>query len=162
MTDLATDIIRRFADRSLSLATCESITGGVLGALLTTVPGASDVYRGGLITYATDLKCRLAKVDEAHVKRHGVVDGGTALQMAMGARSCCDADWAIATTGVAGPATQEGQDVGTVWIAVAGPGADDGMDQHSEQFHFKGDREEIRAQTAEQAFRMLLRVTDQK
>lgn len=157
--ELATELIEKMTRRSVTLATCESLTGGGLGAAITAVPGASAVFRGAIVTYARDLKTTLAGVDEELVDTEGVVNELTALQMALGAQSRCDADWAIATTGVAGPAETDGQKVGTVWFAVVGPKV--GMSprpQYTELQHFEGDREGIRNQAVEHALGMLLRV----
>ncbi len=156
---LAADVIKKMAHREVTLATCESLTGGGVGAAITTVPGASAVYRGGLITYARDLKSRLAGVDEELIQSEGVVNELTALQMAVGAQSRCLADWGVATTGVAGPTETDGVKVGTVWFAVVGPRV--GMSpppQYTEVRHFEGDREDIRRAATEHVFEMLLRV----
>jgi len=155
----AEKLIKKMTERSVTLATCESLTGGGLGAAITAVPGASAVFRGALVTYARDLKTALAGVDEELVDTEGVVNELTALQMAVGAQSQCDADWAIATTGVAGPTETDGQKVGTVWFAVVGPNV--GMSprpQYTELKHFEGDRESIRSAAIEHALEMLLRV----
>ncbi|HJE50804.1 MAG TPA: CinA family protein [Tessaracoccus flavescens] len=157
--DLDEQVITTMAKRSLTLATCESLTGGWLGAALTSVPGASDVYRGGLITYARDLKSSLAGVDEQLVAEEGVVNELTALQMAFGAQARCGSNWAISTTGVAGPSEIDGVKVGTVWFAVVGPKV--GMSpapQYTELKHFEGDRAAIREAAVDHAFEMLLRV----
>ena len=105
---LAVDVIKKMTQRSVTLATCESLTGGGIGAALTSVPGASAVYRGSLVTYARELKSTLAGVDEELIATEGVVNELTALQMARGAQARCDADWAVATTGVAGPTETDG------------------------------------------------------
>lgn len=155
----ATELIKKMTQRSTTLATCESLTGGGLGAAITAVPGASAVFRGALVTYAKDLKTALAGVDEELVDAEGVVNELTALQMALGAQSQCRADWVIATTGVAGPTETDGQKVGTVWFAVVGPNV--GMSprpQYTELKHFEGDRESIREQAIEHALEMCLRV----
>lgn len=156
---LAADLIKKLTERSVTLATCESVTGGGIGAELTSVPGASKVYRGGLITYARELKHDLAGVDQQLIDREGVVNELTALQMALGAQRRCDADWAVATTGVAGPTATDGVDVGTVWFAVVGPRI--GMSQapkYTETHRFDGDREAVRRAATEHVFEMLLRV----
>ncbi|NLE96543.1 MAG: CinA family protein [Propionibacterium sp.] len=160
MTERAAQVIKQFTNRSITLATCESITGGGIGAALTTVPGASAVFRGGLITYARDLKASLAKVDPRSIAEDGVVNEITAYQMARGARIVCHADWAVATTGVAGPTETDGATVGTVWFAVVGPAM--GMSNppvYTELRHFDGDRESIREQSVDFALAMLLRVS---
>lgn len=156
---LAADLIKKLTQRTVTLATCESLTGGGIGAALTTVPGASQVYRGGLITYARDLKHDLAGVDQELIENEGVVNELTALQMAVGAQRRCNADWAVATTGVAGPTETDGAKVGTVWFAVVGPKM--GMSpapQYTELREFEGDREAIREAATEHAFEMLMRV----
>lgn len=153
------DLIKKLQQRTVTLATCESLTGGGLGAAITSVPGASKVYRGGLITYARDLKHTLAGVDQELIDTEGVVNELTALQMAVGAQRRCEADWAIATTGVAGPTEADGAKVGTVWFAVVGPKV--GMSpapQYTELREFEGDREAIREAATQHAFEMLMRV----
>lgn len=157
--DLARQVIEMMRQRTLTLATCESITGGGIGSALTSVPGASAVYRGGFITYASDSKATLAGVHRELITEKGVVNELTAIQMARGALRRCDADWGVATTGVAGPTAIEGQPVGTVWFAVVGQKKGmSGRPQFTELVHFDGDREAIREACTEHAFRMLLRV----
>lgn len=156
---LVADLLKKLRQRTVTLATCESLTGGGIGAAITSVPGASEVYRGGLITYARDLKKTLAGVDEELVDLEGVVNELTALQMAFGAQRRCDADWAVATTGVAGPTETDGAKVGTVWFAVVGPKM--GMSpapQYTELREFEGDRAAIREAATQHAFEMLMRV----
>lgn len=155
----AEDLIHLMANRSTTLATCESITGGGIGAALTAVPGASAVFRGALVTYAKDLKATLAGVDQQLIDTEGVVNEETALQMALGAQEQCRSDWAVSTTGVAGPTMIDGAEVGTVWFAVVGPAP--GMStkpQFTELKHFPGDRATIREQSIHHAIAMLLRV----
>lgn len=155
----AKELIDLMAKRSVTLATCESITGGGIGAILTSVPGASRVFRGSLVTYAKDLKAALAGVDEELIETEGVINELTAIQMALGAQTRCNADWAVATTGVAGPTEVDGVKVGTVWFAVVGPAP--GMSprpKYTELKHFEGDREAIRKAAIEHALVMLLRV----
>src|SRR5699024_9513900 len=123
------------------------------------VPGASAVFRGALVTYAKDLKATLAGVDVQLIDAEGVVNELTAIQMAPGAQSRCDADWAVSTTGVAGPTTTDGAEVGSVWFAVVGPSM--GMSdrpQYTELKKFEGDRQTIREAAIEHAVVMLLRV----
>ena len=114
------DLLRR---RGSTLATAESLTAGLVCSTLAEVPGASDVLRGGVAAYATDVKTRVLGVPRVVVAEHGVVSAECAAAMAAGARSLLGATWAVATTGVAGPSRQDGLPVGTVYVAVAGPGA---------------------------------------
>lgn len=147
---LAVTVLELLGHGSATLATCESLTGGLLGATLTSVPGASTVYRGGLITYATDLKHTLARVDPGELARDGAVASSTALAMAAGARETCGADWGVAVTGVAGPDPQEDHPAGTVFVAVA-----DRVGAAVEQYRFGGDRHAVRTRTVEAALRQL-------
>lgn len=133
------DALRR---RGLTVAFCESLTAGLAAATLADTPGASAVLRGGLITYATDLKYSLAGVPEGA----DPVDGDTAVAMARGAREHCGADWGVALTGVAGPDPQDGHAVGEVWLGFAGPG---GVDK--QRLQLSGDRREIREQAVNAA-----------
>ncbi len=120
-TALAATVVTALKQLSQTLATAESLTGGLVGATLTDVPGASAVYRGGLIVYATELKAELARVSADTLASDGPVASSTAAQLALGAAAACGADWGLATTGVAGPEPQDGHPVGQVFVAVAGP-----------------------------------------
>ncbi|MCC3651355.1 nicotinamide-nucleotide amidohydrolase family protein [Streptomyces sp. S07_1.15] len=118
----AADVLESMAARGETLAVAESLTGGLVAAELTGVPGASRVLRGAVTAYATELKHTVLGVDGALLAERGAVDAEVARQMAGGVRRLLGADWGIATTGVAGPDPQDGQPVGTVYVAVAGPG----------------------------------------
>lgn len=124
LQSLAADVVAALRDLRQTLATAESLTGGLVGATITAVPGASAVYRGGLIVYATELKAELAQVSPLTLAADGPVAASTAGQLARGAARVCRADWGLATTGVAGPEPQDGHPVGQVFVAVAGPGPD--------------------------------------
>ena len=113
--------VHRLVERSETLATAESLTGGLVAATIVEIPGVSAVYRGGLVVYATDLKASLAGVPEVLLGERGPVDPQVAVALAAGCRERCGADWGLATTGVAGPDPQDGKPVGLVYVAVAGP-----------------------------------------
>lgn len=117
----AAEVVAVLKRRRETLATVESLTGGLVGATITAVAGSSAVYRGGLITYATELKHALARVSSATLADVGPVAASTAVQMARGGVEVCGADWGLATTGVAGPDPQDGHPVGHVFVAVVGP-----------------------------------------
>lgn len=154
----AEQIIATLIVRSTTLATCESLTGGLVAGELTAVPGSSAVFRGGLIPYATDLKTTLAGVDADEISRFGAVSEVTAIELARGAQRECRAEWAIATTGAAGPAELEGYAPGSVWIAIAGPAIGSVPSPFYSAFHtFSGSRDEVRRQTVAEALEMLLR-----
>jgi PncC family amidohydrolase len=105
-----------------TLAVAESLTGGLVVAAVVDVPGASAVLRGGVVAYATDLKAALLDVDPGLLAQEGAVHPDVALAMARGAAARLGADYAVATTGVAGPDPQDGHPVGEVHVAVVGPG----------------------------------------
>lgn len=107
--------------RGWTIATAESLTAGLLTAVLTSVPGSSAVVRGGIVCYATDLKAALVGVDPELLARVGPVDPDVARQLAEGARTRCAATIGVGLTGVAGPASQGGRPPGTVFVAVATP-----------------------------------------
>ncbi|MGC4942791.1 CinA family protein [Kribbella sp. DT2] len=107
--------------REATVATAESLTGGLVGATLTDVPGISAVYRGGVIVYATDLKATLAGVPEDLLAAVGPVHADTARALAAGVRERLGATYGLAATGVAGPDPQDGIEAGTVYVAAAGP-----------------------------------------
>ncbi len=146
----AADLVAQLLTRHETVATCESLTGGLVLAELTTVPGASAVVRGGLVTYATDLKISLAGVSADLIAEHGVVSRPVAEAMARGARHACTATWGIGLTGVAGPDPVDDLPRGTVCIAVAGP---DGVTSVLEQL--VGDRGEVRRRSVQRAFELL-------
>lgn len=135
------DLLR---EQDATLATAESLTGGRLAAALTAVPGASATYVGGVVSYATDVKVEVLGVPRAVVEQHGVVSAECALAMARGVQRVLGASHAVATTGVAGPDTQEGKPVGTVYVAVVGAGSEEGSVAALE---LTGDRASIVDQT---------------
>lgn len=118
-------LVDRFAARGSTVATAESLTAGLVAAVLTEIPGSSAVVRGGIVCYATDLKASLLGVDAALLARTGPVDPDVARQLAAGARRCCAASVGVGLTGVAGPAEQGGHAPGTVYIAVADADGDE-------------------------------------
>lgn len=116
-----TRMVDKLKQQNCTISTCESLTAGLMAATIANLPGSSQVLRGGLITYATDLKVSAAGVSVATVEEHGPVSWQCAEAMAIGAKRQFQSQWAVSLTGVAGPATQCGQPVGTVWIGVALP-----------------------------------------
>ena len=166
---LAAVVVATLRDRSQTLATAESLTGGLVGATLTDVPGASAVYRGGLIVYATELKAELAHVSVQTLAADGPVAARTAAQLARGAADVCGADWGLATTGVAGPDPQDGHPVGQVYVAVAGPPSAGVLDEvpgglpeadqvgvQVQELALAGNRSAIRDQTTRAVLLLLL------
>lgn len=143
------DLLATLRERGQTVATAESLTGGLLCARLTAVPGASDVVRGGIVAYATDVKRDVLGVDPSILRYDGAVSERTAAAMAAGVRRLFGSTWGIATTGVAGPTDQEGKPVGTVFVAVSGP------IQLVRELRLTGDREGIRRKTCQEAVLLL-------
>ena len=139
-------------DRGETVATAESLTGGLLSARLVGTPGFSSVIKGGLVTYAPDLKRALLGVGDQVIEAHGVVSAACVAAMAQGARERCDSTYALAVTGVAGPDELEGHPVGTVFIGLAHP---DGCE--TRLLKLPGDRERIRDYSCVAAIDLLRR-----
>ena len=146
--ELVLDLARA---RGLSLAAAESCTGGLVAARLTSVPGSSDVFRGGVVAYDNDVKRGLLGVSEKTLAAHGGVSAETAAEMAVGARASLGADAAVSTTGIAGPGggTPE-KPVGLVYLHASGPGA-----QLDREFNLPGDREAVRRRATTAALHLL-------
>ena len=129
--------ISEIAKAGVTVATAESCTGGNIAHLITQVPGASAYFLGGIVSYANEVKINVLGVSAQDLQKYGAVSEAVAVQMAQGARQVTGADWAVSTTGIAGPDGGTPQKpVGTVWIAVAGPGG-----TYAECFHFAFARE---------------------
>jgi nicotinamide-nucleotide amidase len=138
-------------DRGLTLATAESCTGGLVSARLTSVPGSSDVFVGGVVSYANGVKAAALGVPEAVLREHGAVSAETARAMAEGARERLGADVAVAVTGIAGPGggTPE-KPVGLVYLHAAAPDSERALD-----FVAPGDRETVRTRAAVAALHLV-------
>ncbi len=135
-----------------TIATAESCTGGNVARLITAVPGASRYFLGGVVSYANEVKINMLGVNAEDIRQYGAVSEKVALQMAQGVRKLTGADFAVATTGVAGPdGGSVDKPVGTVWIAVAGPHA-----AQAQQFHFSATRERNIAKASTKALELLL------
>lgn len=128
--------------RGATLGTAESCTGGLIGELLTAVPGSSDYFRGGVIAYANEVKIAALGVQPATLAAHGAVSQQTVSEMALGARRLLGCTYAVAVSGVAGPGGgTPSKPVGTVHVAVAGPDAETVL---TRQILWPGDREQVR------------------
>ena len=148
---LAGQVISLLRTAGQTVAAAESLTGGLVVAALTSIPGASVAVRGGVVSYATDLKATLLGVPQAMLDAHGAVYAGVASAMADGVRRRLGATFGVATTGVAGPDPADGQPVGTVHIAVS---AQD--DTVVRTLALDGDRERIRRLAVERSLALLL------
>jgi nicotinamide-nucleotide amidase len=149
--DLAGQVLARLRVGGHTVAVAESLTGGLVAAALTDIPGASVSFRGGVVAYATELKAALLGVDRDLLARHGAVYAPVAAAMAAGVRTRLGATYGVATTGVAGPEPADGQPVGITHIAVSA--ADDTVVR---TVCLTGDRHEIRRLAVEHALGLLL------
>jgi nicotinamide-nucleotide amidase len=149
--DLAEQVLAGLRSGGYTVAVAESLTGGLVAAALTDIPGASEVFRGGVVAYATELKALLLGVDRDMLARHGAVYAPVAAAMAAGVRTRLGATYGVATTGVAGPDPADGQPVGTAHIAVSA--ADDTVVR---TIALTGDRHQIRRLSVEHALGLLL------
>ena len=139
--------------RGKTLVSAESLTGGGIGAALTAVPGSSEVYKGGIISYTDAVKEQILGVPGEILQRYGAVSQWTAEYMASGVRQKLNADVAVSVTGLAGPGADEyGNPVGTVFI-----GYEDARHSVVEHFVFSGSREEVRSQTVRAALELILK-----
>lgn len=151
---LAQAVVAGLVRAGRTVATAESLTGGLLCATLVDVPGASAVVRGGVVAYATELKASLLGVDVGALDRTGPVDGVVAEQMARGARRVLGADVGLATTGVAGPGPADGFPAGTVFVAIAADELPGGA-RHV-RLDVPGDRPSVRRETVRAVLAELL------
>jgi nicotinamide-nucleotide amidase len=149
--ELAAEVIRVLTQDGRTVATAESLTGGLLAAALTDVPGSSSAFRGGVVAYAAELKAQLLGVDGDLLKRHGPVYAPVAAAMAEGVRDLLGATVGVSTTGVAGPGPADGHPAGTVHVAVSLPG-----DTVVRTMALPGNRDEVRRLTVERVLGLLL------
>jgi nicotinamide-nucleotide amidase len=147
---LAKAIVEALARREETVATAESLTGGLVADAFVSVPGTSAVYRGGVVPYATPLKHELLGVDADLLENKGPVDPDVALQMAGGVAERLGATWGVATTGVAGPEPQDGVPPGVVYVAVVGPAV-----RRVERLDLPGERVDVRRVATEKALALL-------
>ena len=148
------EVVALLRSAGASVGTAESLTGGLVCAALTEVPGASAVVRGAVVSYALEVKEQVLGVPGELLERHGAVSRECAEAMALGARRLLGTDWAVATTGVAGPDPSEGHEPGTVHVAVAGVCDGEQVGGHR-ALSLHGDRAQIRSATVTEALRLL-------
>ncbi len=153
-TDLAAVLLDTLREQGLTLASAESCTGGLVGGRITAIAGSSDVYLGGVVSYANEAKTTLLGVPAELIERHGAVSEEVALAMVDGVASQLGADTAVAVTGIAGPGGgSEEKPVGTVWLAWKAQGRIE-----SRRVGFGGDRAQIRARAAQAAILGLVKL----
>ena len=148
--NLSFDVIHSLSGKTL--VTAESLTGGGIGSALTSVPGSSAVYKGGVISYTNEIKEKLLGVSRDSLEKHGAVSREVAGAMVSGVRKLMHADVAVSVTGLAGPDGDDfGHPVGTVYI-----GYEDDQRLLVRRFNFDGDRNSVRLQTIEAALSLIL------
>lgn len=153
VAERANRVVALLTVRNETIAVAESMTGGLVSGALTSVPGSSACVRGGVVSYATELKATLLGVNSELLDNAGAVDERVALAMAQGVSRACSSDIGLAITGVAGPAEQDGVAVGTVFIAVW---ASREQVQRVVKLDLPGNRAEIREQAVSAALALVI------
>lgn len=149
---LETDVLEKLGKAGLSLAVAESCTGGRICDRLTDVPGSSENFKGGIVTYSNDSKVKFLNVSHATLKAHGAVSEECAKEMAAGVVRAFNADVGVSVTGIAGPGGATPQKpVGLVFIGIAWK-----KEQAAFRYFFDGDRKRVKAQATEQALQLVL------
>jgi nicotinamide-nucleotide amidase len=143
---LSETIVKTLTLRGETISTAESITGGLIGGAITGVPGSSEVFLGGVISYSNQMKKDELGITAADIKKVGVVSEAIAVAMALAIQKRTKSTWAISSTGVAGPGPVDGIPAGTVWIAIAGPKIAQGI-----ELSIAGKREIVRLGAVESA-----------
>ena len=139
-------------DKNLSLAAAESCTGGLFSDYITNIPGASEYFKGGIVSYSNESKIKILKVSEELVKKYGAVNAEVSLEMAKGARKVFSSSLAISVTGIAGPrGATETKPVGLVYISISG----EGHKKTTKKFVFKGGRSSVKLQAVHEMLCML-------
>lgn len=144
--DAARQLVELLTKEDLSIATAESCTGGLLSARIVGVPGASEVFKEGFVTYCNKAKRRTLDVSKSTIRKDGAISAQTAKEMASGAALAADTDLALSVTGNAGPTADEDKEVGLVYIGVYLGGKAKAFEHH-----FTGERNEIREKAADAA-----------
>ena len=141
------EVVKKLIDRKLSISTAESITGGFISKLITDVPGSSEIFEEGFVTYSNDAKMTILGVDPSLIDKYGVVSSEVAKDMVVKLKMLTGKDICISVTGNAGPAVCDNKPVGRVYIGI------NYLDDIKVyQCDFEGDREDIRNKTAEKVF----------
>lgn len=155
---LAHEVVTELVRSARTVSCAESLTGGLLCATLTEVPGASECVRGAVVSYATELKATMLGVEIDLLARTGPVHEEVARQMARGVAAACGSEIGVSTTGVAGPTEQDGVPIGTVFICASSA---DGSVEQVRHLQLTGDRSEIRRQSVRAAMELVLSLSRQ-
>ncbi len=151
MKNIENILVELLIEKKMKLATAESCTGGLIAQKITSVPGASECFDCGVVTYSNEQKHKLLGVSNETLEKFGAVSEQTALEMCKGVRKLADADFGISVTGIAGPGGGTPQKpVGTVWIGICSENI-----HKAKKFVFDGNRNQVRGSTAETALEMV-------
>lgn len=154
----AQNLVNILKQKHLTIGSAESMTGGLFAAIITEVAGASEVFKGSLVTYSRQAKEKLANVHSETINKHGVISWEVASEMACNCRTILDVDYCVAVTGNAGPDVDHGQkEVGTIFVAVASRDNIWGV-----PLNLKGNRQQIREQTVVMMLETLLSIVKEK
>ncbi len=151
VNDLAYELIQKLGQRHLTISVAESLTGGLVAASLTQIPGASAVFKGGIIAYGDEIKQQVLKVDPALITKFTSISEPVAQSMATNIREIMNTDIGIATTGVAGPDKSDGFAPGIVFVAIS-----IGDHKICQKLELVGDRTQIRDQSVNEIFKLTL------
>ena len=151
VNDLANEIIQKLSQQHLTISVAESLTGGLVAASLTQIPGASAVFKGGIIAYRDEIKQKVLKVDPALITKFTSISEPVAQSMATNIREIMNTDIGIATTGVAGPDKSDGFAPGIVFVAIS-----IGDHKICQKLELVGDRTQIRDQSVNEIFKLTL------
>jgi nicotinamide-nucleotide amidase len=152
-SELAEVVVKKLISAKKTLSVAESLTGGGLGAAITEIPGSSQVFLGGITTYSDASKTKLLDVPKRIITKHTAVSEEVAKEMASSARNLFKTDYAISTTGVAGPGKAYGKSAGTVWMAIATK-----KEVIAIELSISGDRATVRNATIESALATFSRI----
>ena len=152
-SELAEIVVKKLISAKKTLSVAESLTGGGLGAAITEIPGSSQVFLGGITTYSDASKTKLLDVPKRLITKHTAVSEEVAKEMASSARNLFKTDYAISTTGVAGPGKAYGKSAGTVWMAIATK-----KEVIAIELSISGDRATVRNATIESALATFSRI----
>jgi nicotinamide-nucleotide amidase len=152
-SELAEIVVKKLISAKKTLSVAESLTGGGLGAAITEIPGSSQVFLGGITTYSDASKTKLLDVPKRIITKHTAVSEEVAKEMASSARNLFKTDYAISTTGVAGPGKAYGKSAGTVWMAIATK-----KEVIAIELSISGDRATVRNATIESALATFSRI----
>ena len=152
IASLVEDALAVLREKGETLSTAESLTAGSLSSAITSIPGSSDVFLGGITAYQSSVKSSHLGVSEELITKHTVFSEEVAIAMAKGALKSFGSTWAISTTGVAGPGPSDGVAAGTVWVAIEGPVT------QAIELSLSGERDSVRNATTASAMAAFARI----